>query len=253
MEEFNFPNWVNKMFLVVLAAAVVFGGYFANMVFFAIHPDGVNVGHKPRQPVPFSHQLHAGQLKMDCRYCHNTVEVAGHAAIPPTATCGNCHGGDRVVEGRTLAVVHQESPLLKPVRSSLETAMEKPVGSTPDSVDWIKVHDMPDFVYFNHSAHINRGVSCVSCHGRVDQMLEVQQVKSLSMKFCLDCHRNPEPHLRDPKLVTDLEFKIGPDHPQLVEEEDGNVLRFDDQEQYGAYWRQKLDIDPSVNCSTCHR
>jgi hypothetical protein len=248
MQEFNFPNWVNRLFYVGVAAAVVFGGYFSNMLFFAIHPDGVNVGHKPIQPVPFSHQLHAGELKMDCRYCHNTVEVAGHAAIPPTATCGNCHGGNRVVDGRTLAVVHAESPLLQPVRTSLETAMEKPAGTAPDSVDWVKVHDMPDFVYFNHSAHINRGVSCVSCHGRVDQMLEVQQVKTLSMKFCLDCHRNPEPHLRDPNLVTDLEFQISPEHPQEV---DGQ--RFESQEAYGAYWRKKLGIDPNVSCSTCHR
>jgi len=253
MQEFNFPNWVNKLFLVVLASAVVFGGYFSNMIFFLIHPEVINLGHRPKQPVPFSHQLHAGQLKMDCRYCHNTVEVAGHAAIPPTATCGNCHGGDRVVAGRTLAVVHQESPLLAPVRSSLETAKEKPAGSTPDSVDWVKVHDMPDFVYFNHSAHINRGVSCVSCHGRVDQMVVVEQVKTLSMKFCLDCHRNPEPHLRDPNLVTDLEFKIGPDHPQVVVDREGKEYRFEDQEAYGAFWRKELGINPNISCSTCHR
>jgi hypothetical protein len=157
------------------------------------------------------------------------------------------------VAGRTLAVVHQESPLLAPVRSSLETAKEKPAGSTPDSVDWVKVHDMPDFVYFNHSAHINRGVSCVSCHGRVDQMVVVEQVKTLSMKFCLDCHRNPEPHLRDPNLVTDLEFKIGPDHPQVVVDREGKEYRFEDQEAYGAFWRKELGINPNISCSTCHR
>jgi len=248
MQEFNFPNWVNRFFYVVLGTVVIFGGYFATCLFIGIHPEVVNTGHKPKQPVPFSHQLHAGELKMDCRYCHNTVEVAGHAAIPPTATCGNCHGGNRVVPGATLAVVHPESPLLKPVRDSLDRILDSPDDRLPSSVDWVRVHDLPDFVYFNHSAHINRGVSCVACHGRVDQMLEVQQVKPLSMKFCLDCHRDPDPHLRDPALVTDLEFTVSPDNPQYV---DGR--RFEDPREYGEYWREQLGIEPNINCTTCHR
>ena len=227
MKEFHFPNWVNKFTFLAAATAVVVGGYLATCLFAAISPKIVNVGHQPKQPVPFSHKLHAGQLKMDCRYCHNTVERAGHAAIPPTATCGNCHGGSRTTKGeRDLGIVHAESTLLKPIRVSLESN---------DPVLWERVHDLPDFVYFNHSAHVNKGVSCVSCHGRIDKMEIVTQVEPLSMKWCLDCHRNPTPNIRDPKLVTQLDFV--PENP----------------EEYHKKWAAKLNVNPNVNCSTCHR
>ena len=199
----------------------------ATCLFAAISPKIVNVGHQPKQPVPFSHKLHAGQLKMDCRYCHNTVERAGHAAIPPTATCGNCHGGSRTTKGeRDLGIIRGESTLLKPIRVSLEDN---------DPVLWERVHDLPDFVYFNHSAHVNKGVSCVTCHGRIDKMEIVTQVKPLSMKWCLDCHRNPTPNIRDPQLVTQLDFV--PENP----------------EEYHKKWAEKLNVNPNVNCSTCHR
>ena len=128
--------------------------------------------------------------------------------------------------GRTLGVVHAESTLLEPIRNSLETG---------DSVLWERVHDLPDFVYFNHSAHINKGVSCVSCHGRIDKMEVVTQVEPMSMKWCLECHRNPEQHIRDPNLVTQLDLEI------------------EDPVAYGTEWAEKLDVNPKVNCSTCHR
>jgi hypothetical protein len=232
MQEFHFPTWVNKFTILIVLVGLTVGGYLATCLFAAIHPDIINVGHQPKQPVPFSHKLHAGQLKLDCRYCHNTVERAGHAAIPPAATCGNCHGGNRVTEGtpgvagRTLGVVHAESTLLEPIRDSLETG---------DSVLWERVHDLPDFVYFNHSAHINRGVSCVSCHGRIDKMEVVTQVEPLSMKWCIDCHRNPEANIRDPNLVTQLDLEI------------------EDPVAYGKEWAEKLNIKPNTSCSTCHR
>lgn len=227
MQEFHFPNWVNKFTFLAAATAVVVGGYLATCLFAAISPKIVNVGHQPKQPVPFSHKLHAGQLKMDCRYCHNTVERAGHAAIPPTATCGNCHGGSRTTKGeRDLGIVRPESTLLKPIGVSLENN---------DPVLWERVHDLPDFVYFNHSAHVNKGVSCVSCHGRIDKMEIVTQVEPLSMKWCLDCHRNPTPNIRDPQLVTQLDFV--PEDP----------------EAYHKKWAEKLNVNPNVNCSTCHR
>jgi hypothetical protein len=233
MQEFHFPNWVNRFTVVLILGGLAVGGYLATCVFVAIHPEIVNVGHQPKQPVPFSHKLHAGQLKMDCRYCHNTVERAGHAAIPATATCGNCHGGNRVKEGATLSVIRPESVLLQPVRTALETAEFGRVTGQP--MEWERVHDLPDFVYFNHSAHISRGVSCVSCHGRIDTMEVVTQVEPLSMKWCLDCHRNPEKNIRDPQLVTKLDF--APEDP----------------EAYGKEWAEKLSIKPNVSCSTCHR
>ncbi|MEM7453051.1 MAG: cytochrome c3 family protein [Planctomycetota bacterium] len=234
MQEFHFPNWVNRFTLLLLGGGAAIGGYLATCLFAAIHPTVVNVGHMPTQPVPFSHKLHAGQLKLDCRYCHNTVERAGHAAIPPTATCGNCHGGDRVKPGETLGVIWPDSSNLEPVRLSLETG---------DPIEWDRVHDLPDFVYFNHSVHIARGVSCVSCHGRVDKMEVVRQMEPLSMKWCLDCHRNPEPHIRDPELVTQLDF----------EPEDADGDGEPDWEAYGAEWAETLNINTNISCSTCHR
>ena len=236
MQEFHFPTWVNKFTILVILVGLTVGGYLATCLFAAIHPTIVNVNHQPRQPVPFSHKLHAGQLKLDCRYCHNTVERAGHAAIPATATCGNCHGGNRVTgegpgkPGRDLGVVHPDSTLLTPIRNSLETG---------NPMLWERVHDLPDFVYFNHSAHINKGVSCVSCHGRIDQMEVVTQVQTLSMKWCLDCHRNPTPNIRDPNLVTQLDLDIEND--------------MSDPHAYHEEWADKLEINPNTSCSTCHR
>lgn len=197
MNEFHFPNWINKFVVFLLIGFVLVGGYLATCLFAAILPSSINVGHAPHQPVAYSHKLHAGKLKLDCRYCHNTVEQMAGAAIPATATCGNCHGGNRVKEGATLGVIFPDSDALKPIRTSLETK---------EPVLWVKVHDLPDFVYFNHSAHVNRGVSCVSCHGRVDKMEVVTQVESLSMKWCLDCHRNPAANVRPAELVTALDW-----------------------------------------------
>ena len=204
MHEFHFPNWVNRFGVALIFGVLALGGYLATCLFAAIHPTNVNVGYAPEQPVPYSHKIHAGKLKLDCRYCHNTVESTAGAYIPPTATCGNCHGANRVKENATLGVVFPESQKLQPVRESLESAeFGKRSG---DPVLWIKVHDLPDFVYFNHSAHINRGVSCVSCHGRVDKMDVVTQVESLSMKWCLDCHRNPAGNIRPVEFVTALDW-----------------------------------------------
>ncbi|MDG2470541.1 MAG: cytochrome c3 family protein [Pirellulaceae bacterium] len=205
LNDFVFPSWINKIIILGLACGGLFGGYAATVGFFATHPKVINVGHMPEQPIPFSHALHAGKLKLDCRYCHNTVEKAAHAAIPPSATCGNCHGGkDRVKPGATLAAVHLKSEKLAPLRESLET-------DTP--VNWLRVHELPGFVYFNHSAHVTRGVSCVECHGRIDKMEVVYQAKELSMKWCLDCHRNPDEAIRPFDQVTNLGWN--PDKEEL--------------------------------------
>jgi len=121
-----------------------------------------DTGYRPEQPVPYSHKLHAGNLNMDCYYCHNTVAKAAHAAIPSTETCMNCH-----------TRVKSDSALLAPVRKSYATG---------EPVKWVKVHNLPDYAYFNHSAHVTAGVSCVSCHGRVDQMVEITQVQPLNIR-----------------------------------------------------------------------
>jgi len=190
--------------------------YLIFLVYYAGSPETTDVRYAPVQPVAFSHRLHAGELGMDCRYCHNTVEWAAHAAVPPTATCMNCH-----------ARIATDSEKLTLVRESAATG--KPVP-------WVRVHDLPDFVYFDHSIHLAKGISCVSCHGRVDTMEVVTQVETLSMSWCLSCHRDPEPHLRPRDQITELDW---------VPDEDQAVL--------GARLRKQYNVDPSTNCSTCHR
>src|SRR5688500_16779539 len=136
------------------------------------------------QPVQFSHKHHVGDAGVDCRYCHTSVEKSSSAGIPPSKTCMNCH-----------SQLWAESPYLEPVRASFRD--NKPLR-------WTRVHDLPDFVYFNHSIHVNKGVGCETCHGRVDQMAAVEQSAPLTMAWCLDCHRDPAPHLRPKEFITDL-------------------------------------------------
>ena len=218
MNLFVFPRWANKTRAL---AGMLLGGapvYLTFLIWYGASPKTTDVGYMPQQPVPYSHALHAGQLGLDCRYCHNTVEQAAHAAIPPTATCMNCH-----------ARVWTKSEKLAPIRASLESG---------NPVEWIKVHDLPDYVYFNHSAHVTRGIGCVSCHGRVDEMEEVYQHEPLSMGWCLNCHREPEKNLRPPEEVTNMAW-TPPDGTDPLE--------------YGKMLRAKNNINPPTDCSTCHR
>ncbi|EKR65860.1 MULTISPECIES: cytochrome c3 family protein [Leptospira] len=127
------------------------------------------VGYAPDQPIPFNHKIHAGDNKIDCKYCHTGVETSAHATVPSTSTCMNCH-----------SFVATSKPLIKKLAKSYND--NKPI-------EWIKVHDMPDHVQFNHSRHISRGVDCSQCHGNVAEMVKVKQVASLNMGYCVDCHR----------------------------------------------------------------
>src|SRR5688572_19352373 len=154
-----------------LALAGLVGG-----VWYYFSPEFTDVGYRPQQPVPFSHKLHAGDMGMDCRYCHNTIEKAAHAAIPASQTCMNCH-----------SLVKTDSPRLKLVRDSYETG---------EPIPWVRVHQLPDYAFFDHRPHLAAGVGCSSCHGRIDKMPVVEMAKPLSMGWCLDCHRDPEPELR---------------------------------------------------------
>jgi hypothetical protein len=198
---FVFPKWT--WILRPGIAAALFGGvvYATVVVAFGFSPLATDVGYAPEQPVAYSHAVHVGQLGIDCRYCHNTVEESAHASIPPTQTCMNCHSSIRT-----------NSEKLIPVRSSYATGMP---------VEWVRVHDLPDYVYFDHSAHVRRGIGCASCHGRVDTMEVVSQVEALSMGWC---------------LVTMLDWV--PEEEQLV---------------LGRRLREELNINPRVDCNTCHR
>ena len=214
---FVFPSWANALRVPATIGLIVALLYLVVLVTYGASPQATDVGYAPKQPVEYSHALHPGKLGLDCRYCHNTVEVSAHAAIPPTDTCMNCH-----------AKIRAESPKLIQVRESHATGMP---------IEWVRVHDLPDYVYFNHSAHVRRGIGCASCHDRVDKMDVVYQAEMLSMGWCLDCHRNPELHLRPVEFVTQMDYALAPD----------------EQRKTGARLRAEYNINPSTNCSTCHR
>jgi hypothetical protein len=151
-------------------------------------------GQRPDQPVPFSHKHHVQGLGLQCQYCHTTVEKSSYAGIPPTKTCINCH-----------AQIWTNAQLLEPVRMS---------WATGESIPWIKVHDLPDFVFFNHSIHVNKGIGCSTCHGRVDQMPLMYAQNTLQMEWCLDCHRNPAKNVRPTSQIYNMAWeKPGEDHP----------------------------------------
>ncbi len=217
--HYVFPRWSNSLGPALGITGVVGPLYVTLIIAYGFSPTTTDVGYQPIQPVPFSHALHAGELGLDCRYCHNTVEYAAKAAIPPTQTCFNCH-----------TQIHKDSPNLEPLWTSYQTGLP---------MQWRRVHDLPDFAFFNHSAHVTRGVSCVECHGRIDKMEVVYQHERLSMGWCLSCHRHPEVHVRNPKLVTQLNWAFD--------------WSLDERRQEGARWITINELAPSQDCSTCHR
>lgn len=186
-----FPRWTNWLPL-KLAIGVVFIvlGVAVALPYYAT-PKYTRVGYQPTQPVPFSHKIHVEQNGMDCRFCHSFGERSSHSNVPTNQVCFNCHGAGK-------GQIKLASPKLEPVRKAAETG---------DPIKWVKIHKAPDYVYFNHSAHLNRGISCVSCHGKVNEMEVVYHDQPQSMGWCLDCHRNPEKNLRPLTEVTNLNYK----------------------------------------------
>lgn len=211
-----FPKWSNKIPLVLLASFVLLVSFLVFAFAYWGSPKHYMVGYQPVQPVAFSHKLHAGELGLDCRYCHYNVEKGRHAGVPPTETCLNCH-----------SLVKTESPEIRKILEAHESGLP---------IQWVRVHKLADFAYFDHSAHVNKGVSCVECHGRVDQMEEVRVVEPLSMSWCLDCHRNPAPHIRARENITDLAWKPTGDPAEL-----------------GREFMKMYNVQPRTDCSACHR
>ena len=209
--------------LVLAALAALAGGGVAAGVTIYLTPKYYRAGYQPVQPVPFSHQVHAGQLGLDCRYCHNGVEKSWFANLPGASTCMNCHN-----------VVLKDDPRLQIVRDSA-------ANNTP--IAWVQVHHVPDYVYFNHSVHVTRGISCVECHGRVDQMAEVYHAKPLSMSFCLDCHRDPASAIRPVDKVTQLgwQWSTNAFEAARLQEANGRKMVHD--------WK----VESLQSCSACHR
>ena len=222
--RFMFPRWVN--YAAPLGAIAAVGGLLYMTTLFAVgaSPKALAVGYQPPQPIPYSHALHVGKLGLDCRYCHTTVEKTAFAALPPTQTCMNCHTN-----------IYNNDPLLKPLRDSWETG--KPV-------EWVKVHNLANYAYFNHAAHVNHGVGCVECHGRIDRMDVVAQAKPLSMGWCLDCHRAPESHLRPKDQVTNMAWTVADDPLHRDAAELGAQLKKEYKIHDAAYMQ---------SCYTCHR
>jgi hypothetical protein len=209
-----FPRWSNTVFrlVLVLILGVLVGGPLFLMAWVRA-PIATGQETEVDQPVAFDHRHHVGDDGIDCRYCHYTVERSKYASIPPTQICMNCHGQ-----------VWNESPMLAAVRRSYDTGLP---------IHWARVYKLPDFVFFNHSVHIAKGVGCSSCHGRVDQMGRLYQVPTLQMSWCLGCHRNPAPNIRPLNEITDMTWK-----PNA---------------KLGAKLVAERHINPPTYCSGCHR
>jgi Cytochrome c7 and related cytochrome c len=213
-----FPRSFNFLPLKIALCLIIIGTLICVAVWYYFTPKYTRVGYSPVQPVAYSHALHVGQLGMDCRYCHSFVDQAAASNVPTTQTCMNCH-----------ALIQKDNPKLQPIRDSF--ANNKPI-------QWVRIHQVPDFAYFNHSVHIARGVSCVSCHGKINEMEVVYQHESQSMGWCLDCHRNPQNAVRPASQVFNLNWTPPADQTQ---------------QEIGQRIVEKAEIHPPQSCSGCHR
>jgi hypothetical protein len=202
----------------IITGVLLAGGAVTAGVWYYFTPKYTRVGYQPVQPVAFSHAIHAGQLGMDCRYCHTGVEKSWFSNIPAASTCMNCHSQVLKDDAR-LALVRESAATGKPI-------------------EWIQIHKLPDFVYFNHSVHVNRGISCVECHGRIDTMDEVYHAKPFSMSFCLECHRHPELKLRPTDKITDLAWQPASPAAQV---------------EFGKQKMHEWKVESLQTCSACHR
>jgi hypothetical protein len=209
-------NLFARLSLLLLLLGTV--GFLVGAYFYGRASYATGESLAPPQPVPFSHAHHVGGLGIDCRYCHAAVEESDTAGMPPTSTCMNCH-----------SELWTDAEVLRPVRESWRSG--RPLA-------WSRVYDLPDFVFFDHSIHVAKGVSCVECHGRIDRQPLTRQAVALTMEFCLDCHRDPASRLRPREAV----FDMGWEPP-------------DDREPFGEALMKAYDIRPEelTNCTICHR
>ncbi len=238
-----FPKWVDKVTPVLVMGAAFSMIALVFVFWYWFSPKNLNVGYQPEQPINYSHKLHAGALGIDCRYCHFTVDKAAHAAVPPTQVCMNCH-----------EIVQTNSDEIKLVEASY---------SNNEPIQWVKVHTLPEHAYFNHSRHISAGVGCSECHGRIDQMEVVFQAEPLSMGWCLECHRNPNANLRPQEFITEMQWPVAESSFSVLSEQAFSVAdvkalsagkkRLFSREEVGGKIAANLNINPSQNCSACHR
>lgn len=210
-----FPRKANHLPTISLIASIGGGVFTVLFIWYYFSPEYTDVGYTPEQPIEYSHRFHVGELGISCEYCHTNVTVAAHSNVPATQTCMNCH-----------EQIKPDSDKLLPLRTSFETG---------ESVQWLKVHHLPDYAQFSHAVHTTNGVGCETCHGRVDQMEVVTQAESLAMGWCLDCHREPEQYLRPDSELTTMGYT------QPVDYIERNLERI-----------RRESIKPPTNCSACH-
>ena len=220
-------NPIGRIIVIGLPILAASTGVAAAAFYRSSYATGVN--EVPPQPVAFSHAHHVGQLGIDCRYCHTTVESSGFANVPATKTCMNCH-----------QQIWQGADLLAPVRESFK--LDKPI-------EWNRVNNLPHYVYFNHSIHVAKGVGCASCHGRLDEMNLTMQAKTLLMEWCIACHRAPENHLRPKEEVTSMTYT-----PEKYTEAHGGASKT--QKELGLELKKEYKVRDAItmtSCSMCHR
>lgn len=215
MSQLFHPRSNNLARASIVLGVLGVGALLFGFGFFQTTPYVTQVEVAKEQPIPFSHQHHVAGLGIDCRYCHHFVEKSATAGIPSQSVCMNCHN-----------MIWSDSEMLAPVRNAFKS------GSP---IEWTKVHDLPDFVFFNHSIHVKKGIGCVSCHGRVDKMQLTSKEKSLQMGWCLECHRNPELFVRPRDQITSMDWKPT------------------DQKTLGKQLVQEYHIQSKTDCSVCHR
>src|SRR5579863_7867986 len=229
-----FPKRANALARSSIAAAIAFVALASWVVLLLMRASWLTKQDEfIEQPVQFSHLHHVSGDGIDCRYCHTSVETSNYAGIPPTRTCMNCH-----------SQLWTNAPILEPIRASFRSDTR---------LNWIKVYDLPDFVYFNHQIHVNKGVGCATCHGRVDQMPIVYQFPSLQMEWCLGCHRAPENNLRPKEEVFNMAYEQPrEDHPVKV----STGETFTSQLELGLFLKKTYNVsgpEHMTTCSVCHR
>lgn len=238
-----FPRWTNQTPRLITIGALTGTAVLTFALYWWASPYHTDVGYKPTQPVPYSHALHAGELKMDCRYCHVGVEQGAIAGVPPTQTCMNCH-----------AQVKKGSEQLKAVYDSWSD------GKGEKSIEWVRIHKLPDFAFFNHSAHVAFGVGanraaigCETCHGRIDTMEVVRQEQPLSMAWCLDCHSNPAPNIRPLEAVTTMGWSSGVEWQERQREIAATIDPPGSLSGAQRYVDGHLKTYATAGCTGCHR
>lgn len=216
-----FPRWTNVVARgTLLAIVAIAGGVPVALMLWVRTSYATGEGAAVSQPIAFDHRVHAHSLRIDCRYCHATVEQTASAGLPPTVACVGCHNK-----------VMRESKPLAPVMASL--ASNRPIA-------WRRVDALPDFVFFDHSIHVAKGVGCETCHGRVDEMARVAQATPMSMAWCVSCHRDPAPNLRPRAEITTMGWSAA--HPRSAATD-----------SLGAQLAREYHVQRLTNCSTCHR